>query len=114
MSCCYRIIRLIFWVYKTCERIFEGEPSHQPVPKNSVPVSQLPWLWIGAELQNDKIITFTERINEQVEYGDVITHEYLEQVTHTFPVKRWLYLDPKTLREEEIPPEGLTIPNDTE
>jgi hypothetical protein len=74
-----------------------------------VPVTKLPWLWLGAELRTGKIVTITDQVNKEVQVGDTVTNHYLEHLTGIYPVYRWLYLDPVTLNEQEIPLEGLTI-----
>ena len=76
--------------------------------------SHLPWLWIGAELETGEIVTVTEDVNQEVMYGDRVNEDYLVDVTRLFNVKRWLYLDPQTLKEEEIPLSGLLIGNDSD
>ena len=75
--------------------------------------SKTPWLWIGAEMPNGKIITVTDTINKYVEYNEIINVAYLETVTKIDSANRWLYLDSKTLNEQEFPPEGLVIENDS-
>ncbi len=75
--------------------------------------SKTPWLWIGAEMPNGKIITVTDTVNKYVEYDEVINVAYLETVTKIDSANRWLYLDSKTLNEQEFPPEGLVIENDS-
>lgn len=73
----------------------------------------MPWMWIGAEMPYGKIITVTDTVNKYVEYDDVINTNYLESVTKIDSAVRWLYLDSKTLNEQEFPPEGLVIENDS-
>lgn len=64
-------------------------------------------------MPNGKIITVTDTVNKYVEYDEVINVAYLETVTKIDSANRWLYLDSKTLNEQEFPPEGLVIENDS-
>lgn len=111
MNCCYRVI---YWTYKVvfcCSRLFA---TQQKKRYNTVHPSKTPWLWIGAELTNGKIVTVTDTITQHIEYDDVVDIAYLESVTRiTEGVSRWLYLDSKTLNEQEFPPEGILIKNDS-
>lgn len=109
MNCLYRILKSICRCKRYLDGYFEVE-----VRTPTVSVSKLPWLWIGAELQNDEIITLTEDINLVVQPGDIVTDKYLKAYTELHNVKRWLYLNCETLKEEEIPPHGLVIENDTQ
>lgn len=112
MNCCYNFIyqtyRIIFW----CSRLISSNDIEKRV---LVQPSKLPWLWIGVETKNGKIISLTDRINKYVEYGDRIDTRYLEIATNTNndEVLRWLYLDAETLIEREFPTEGLIIEHDS-
>ena len=109
MNCCYRFLKAIFIIKRKIEGYFYVEEKiKQPISS-----SDLPWLWIGAELRNNMIISLTDDINKIVDYGDIITPYYLESYTELGNVRRWLYLDSKTLIEKEIPTDGLVIKNDT-
>ena len=101
MNCLFCIIRLY-------NRIF-----YKRIPKQKISISNLPWLWIGAELNNGKIETITELVNSIIEYDDTITPLFLKELTQFKNVKRWLYLDSTTLNEEEFPAEGLVIKDDS-
>ena len=108
MNCLYRILKSICWCKRYIDGYFEVE-----VRTPTVSVSKLPWLWVGAELTDDSIVTLTEDINLVVQPGDVVTAKYLKAYTELSNVKRWLYLNSQTLTEEEIPPQGLVIENDS-
>jgi len=103
MQCFYCCIRLY-------NRLFYTKLS----TKKKVSSSHLPWLWIGVETTSGKIITVTEVVESAVEYRDRITVEFLENLTGIQNAKRWSYLDSKTLKEEEIPTEGLIIEDDSD
>lgn len=115
MNCCYTVV---YWTYKTlfcCSRALKKIiKNDDEVRYSSIPSSKTPWLWIGAEMNNGSIVTVTDKVNKHIQYDDVITPEYLGSVTN-IPngVSRWLYLDSKTLNEQEFPPEGLVIKNDS-
>lgn len=108
MNCFYRTYRALFWCKRKYAEMFnQPEEIHQFVSP-----SHLPWLWIGAEMEDGKVISITEDVNEEVRYGDCVNEDYLVDLTRLFHVRRWLYLNPQTLKEEEIPLEGLVIEND--
>jgi hypothetical protein len=70
-------------------------------------------MWVGAELLDGRILTLTDVINPEIEYGDIISPIFLKNLTGLKDVVRWLYLNPKTFKEEEFPPEGLVIEDDS-
>jgi hypothetical protein len=93
--------------------MFEPTDIETKVKYNLVHPSKTPWLWIGAELSNGKIVTVTDTVNKYIEYDDVVDSSYLEATTKIDTASRWLYLDSKTLNEQEFPPEGLVIKDDS-
>ena len=100
----------------SCSRIVKKffNLNSDQIQYTSVNPSNTPWLWVGAELTNGKIVTVTDTLNKHIQYGDVVTIEYLESVTRVDKnVLRWLYLNSKTLNEQEFPPEGLVIQDDS-
>ncbi len=104
IQCFYRLIRLY-------NKVFYNSSA---TSLRKVSTEHIPWLWIGAELTSGKIITLTEVVNSSIEYGDTIDQFFLEQTSGYSDVNKWLYLDPKTLKEEEIPAEGLVIEDDSD
>lgn len=104
--CCMQCLLCIIRLYNRI--VYSKIPS-----KKKVSSSHLPWLWIGVETMDGSILTHTEVIDEIVEYGDCVTPELLESLTDVRNVKRWIYLDSKTLKEKEIPAEGLIIEDDS-
>lgn len=114
MNCCYTCV---YWTYRAffcCSRLFMKPKIEARVKYNSVHPSKTPWMWIGAEMENGNIITVTDTVNKYIEYDDVINSTYLKVATNMEQgVTRWLYLDSKTLNEQEFPPEGLVIKNDS-
>lgn len=111
MNCCYK---LVYWTYRTvfcCSRLFARKTTRS---YSSVHPSKAPWLWVGVEMKNGKIITVTDTLNKYISYDDTVDTTYLELVTGIKDgVNRWIYLDSKTLNEQEFPPEGLIIQNDS-
>lgn len=110
-NCFYRAYRVFFWCKRKYVELFDIEDITVS-DHVFVSPSHLPWLWIGAELNDGKVISITEDVNDEVRYGDRVNEDYLVDLTRLFNVKRWLYLHPETLKEEEIPLEGLVIEND--
>ena len=114
MNCC---CGCLYWTYRAlfcCSRLFIKPKIQNRKKYNSIHPSKTPWLWIGAEMSNGKIVTVTDIVNKHIEYSDVIDKKYLETVTDIKnDVSRWMYLDSKTLNEQEFPPEGLIIKNDS-
>lgn len=100
MLCCVRLYSRFFY-------------TKLPTKKN-VSSSHLPWMWIGAETAGGTILTLTEIVDSTVEYGDCVTPAFLESLTDVQNAKRWIYLDSKTFREEEIPTVGLLIEDDSD
>lgn len=114
MNCCYRAIYWAYMVGFYCSRFFVNSSERQTPKYNSVNPSKMPWLWIGVETKDKKIVTVTDTVNKYIEYNDVVDIPYLEIATGMKEnVIRWLYLDSKTLNEQEFPPEGLVIKDDT-
>lgn len=96
-----------------CVRLYNRFFYTQPKLKKQVSSSHLPWMWIGAQLPDGSMKTLTELVDISVEYGDCVTSEFLEAITEIDNAVRWVYLDSKTLKEEEIPTEGLIIEDDS-
>lgn len=111
-NCFQRVHNIVFWCRRKYAELFHVEDITVTTHVFVSP-SHLPWLWIGAELEDGKIISITEDVNDEVQYGDRVNEDYLVDLTRLFNVKRWLYLNPQTLKEEEIPLEGLLIENDS-
>lgn len=113
MNCCYKFLycsyRVAFWI----TRLFKSNAEPR-IKYHSVHPSKMPWLWIGAEMADGRIITVTDTVNQHMEYHDVVNSTYLETVTGVDTnVSRWLYLDSQTLVEQEFPPTGLVIKDDS-
>lgn len=103
------IYRFGFNVFRYVNGFFAEKNEEQPVMRNHVTP---PWLWIGMETKDGTIIDRTEEVQHLLDNGFHITLESIDENIDIMNVKRYFYLDAKTLNEEEFPPEGLLI-NDT-
>jgi hypothetical protein len=105
MDCCLRLtIKLYstgFWIYR-----FFFPYKYEPVA-NHVSASKLPWLFVGIETYDGNIIDKTEEAQRLVDQNIIISPTTIIDDIHN--VKRCFYLDSTTLKEEEIPAEGITI-----
>lgn len=77
-----------------------------PRKKHSVETKDLPWLWIGYD-NGYSSYSVTDLVNENIQYGDLVNIEYLENLTKVNEVK-WIYLTHK-LEEKVIDSAGLVI-----
>lgn len=103
---------MLWWafikVYRCCFRIrrwFAEDSLYVKPPK-------VPWLWVGAVLESDEIVTVTEEINASLKYGDRVDAEYLDDIIRHPGVKEWKYLSVETLEELQFPSEGFLIEED--
>jgi hypothetical protein len=71
-------------------------------------------MWVGVELTDGTIKTLTEIVDTSIEYGDCVTPQFLKTLSGIQDANRWIYLDSKTLKEEEIPADGLIIEDDSD
>ena len=99
MFCCVRLYNRLFYT--------------KLQTKKKVSSLHLPWMWIGVEKEDGSIVSLTDIVDSVVEYGDCVTPQFLQQVSGIQLARRWIYLDPKTLKEEEIPTDGLIIHDDS-
>jgi hypothetical protein len=107
----------VAWVYEKifhCCRRVDRFLFKQPEPDvHIVPVSELPWMWIGAVYPDGvPSIDCTNMVDPNISYGMTVTTEWLELVTGYSP-QTWKYLDSKSLEEKEFPSAGIVI-DDTE
>jgi CO dehydrogenase/acetyl-CoA synthase epsilon subunit len=107
MDCCTRvtieIYRVGFWLYK---KLFPTDYTNIPT---KISVSRLPWLFVGIELNDGDLLDRTSEATRLVEHGVLVTPYTLDSFVDRDTVKRYFYLDAITLKEEEIPAEGITI-----
>jgi hypothetical protein len=102
----------IAWIYRKffhcCRRIDNFLFSPEKVLDNFVPVSTLPWLWVGSKHENGTVFDHTKEVNDNIEFGLHVTVEWLNAVFNTKNVT-WRYLDTKTLEEKDFPSDGFVI-----
>lgn len=91
-----------------CRRIHTTLFSPEEIEESVVPVSKLPWMWIGAKYEDGNTVDYTTQINETLEYHMVVSTEWLQLVTGQKNVT-WRYLDAKTLEERDFPSKGFVI-----
>jgi hypothetical protein len=107
MDCCARITiqiyRTGFWLYR---KLFPVEYQHVPIKKS---VSKLPWMFVGIELKDGTLLDRTEEANYLAKKDVVVTRDNIDISIDSRLIKRYFYLDSVTLKEEEIPAEGITI-----
>ena len=96
------IYRQIF----ACKRRLCPTPQ-RPKLKIDVPVTHIPWLWVGAKYE-DRTETVTDLVNQCISMGLRITPEMLQDITGEFP-EVWKYVDAKTLEERIFPSSGIVI-----
>jgi len=92
--CCRRVDSILFAPVKNTDA--------------EVPVTTLPWLWIGAKYTDGITIEYTNEVNGRIEFGLHVTPEWLDDVFDLKDVT-WRYLDSKTLEEKEFPSIGFVI-----
>lgn len=99
------------WLYK---QLFYCKRRVCPRVKRDlsvVPVSKLPWFWVGATV-SENTICVTDIVNNNVKYGTTVTSKLLSELTHIDEHANWKYIDAKTLEEKDFPPEGIVIGDD--
>lgn len=109
MECILKIVKCFIRCKRCFDRWTEIPDFTVLESPRYISAANLPWMWVGAEMHNNSIITVTDTLNNAVQSGDLITSTYLKNLTKLSSVKRWLYLDSMTLKEDEIPTEGILI-----
>jgi hypothetical protein len=103
---------LIAWVYRhifnCCRRVDNFLFSPEKKDESIVPITLLPWLWIGGVTNDGTTIDFTADVNEAVSYGVKITPEWLSDATGVKDVV-WKYLNATTLEQSDFPSDGFVI-----
>lgn len=75
--------------------------------------SAVPWLFIGATLEDGTVVDYTCEVNDSLDYGLNVTTDWLDIITGAKNVT-WKYLDSKTLEEKDFPSEGFVIDDPVE
>jgi len=103
------LYRQVFWCCRRIDNfLFSQAKRREPVSPSSVP-----WLFIGATLEDGNVVDYTCDVNDALDYGMTVTTELLEIVTGAKNVT-WKYLDSKTLEEKDFPSEGFVIDDPVE
>ena len=107
MNCCARITiqlyRTGFWLYR---QFFPAKYEEVPIQKS---ISKLPWMFVGIELNDGTILDRTQQANVLANTNIPVSPYNIDVSIDEQYVKRYFYLDSVTLKEEEIPAEGITI-----
>ena len=108
------VYRYVFCCKRFVKRFFQDDDVTPFSIK--VPITKLPWMWVGVKLHDGKLMTITDELNYSIAEGDIITRNFISRICgiNERLIKGCYYLDAQTLEEKEFPPEGLTIRNDTE
>jgi hypothetical protein len=107
MNCC---LRITFWIVRQGFNIYDWMFSQKyEKVSNHVSASKLPWLFIGVELHDGTLLDKTVHAQYLVDSGIPVTPRTVCSSIDQQVIKRCFYLDAKTLKEEEIPAEGITI-----
>lgn len=100
-------------IFHCCRRIdkilFSPEKGESP----TVPVTSLPWVWIGVKKEDGVVVDYTNEVNDSVDFGLTVTPEWLNEVLNTENVT-WQYLDAKTLEMTDFPSSGFVIDDSPE
>ena len=76
--------------------------------RKEVSTHNLPWFWIGAEINNNTV-AITELVNSSIKHSTIVTPDFLSEVSgYTQPIT-WRYIDALTLEEKEFPRSGIVI-----
>lgn len=103
------VYRQVFWCCRRIDSIL-----FSPVQKETnVSPSAVPWLFIGATLEDGTVVDYTCEVNDSLDYGLNVTTDWLDIITGAKNVT-WKYLDSKTLEEKDFPSEGFVIDDPVE
>lgn len=95
-GCCRRVDKLLFRD--------ESQPHKELILE--IPLPTYPWLSI-AGVRDDDEIDVTELVNIKVESGQVVTSEWLAEISGESNIEKWEYIDSLTFEVKEITSEGL-------
>ena len=104
-------MRLTFIVFRLGVQVYDWmfPMKYTPISKNHISAAKLPWLFVGIELIDGSLIDKTSHVQYLIDAGIPLTLKNISMSIDFQTVKRCFYLDEKTLKEEEIPAEGITI-----
>lgn len=107
MNCCTRIT---LWLIQKGYDVYDWFTAvkYEPVTKH-ISAAELPWVFVGVELTDGTLMDVTGKAEHLVNSGIPVTPTTISSSIDQQLVKRCFYLDVKTLKEEEIPADGITI-----
>lgn len=105
---------MLYWIYTQifhcCRRVdkalFRDESQPRKELTIEIPTPEFPWLSL-AGIRGDEEIDVTEFVNSEVEPGEIVTPEWLAEITNKKDVTRWEYIDSLTFEVKEITSEGV-------
>lgn len=102
------IYRQVFHCKRRIQKLAGCEPKHID-HSSRISVIDRPWMWIGGYDISGELVDITEDINEVACYDEKIDHEFLEMISEMYDVDQWMYIDAKTLEQQDFPTEGFII-----
>jgi hypothetical protein len=103
MNCLFRILKATHWAMShLCPK--------ETQKRNQISTNNLPWFWIGSNV-NGLTISITSLVNNSLTESTVVTPLFLSEISG-YPITMvWKYVDKVTLEEKEIPSDGFVIAN---
>lgn len=103
-------MRVTLWVIRKGYGLYDWmfAEKYEKV-KTHISAAKLPWLFVGVELLDGTLLDKTTHVQYLVDSGFPVTPRTVCSSIDPQLIKRCFYLDEKTLKEEEIPADGLTI-----
>ena len=106
--------KMLYWIYtqifRCCRRVDKFLFSDNTTPRKEltvdIPLPQYPWLTISA-VRDDEEVDVTELVNSRVEPGQILTPNWLTELTNETNVSRWEYVDSLTFEVVEITSDGV-------
>lgn len=105
---------MLYWIYTQifhcCRRVdkalFHDESEPRKELTVEIPLPSYPWLSISA-VRGDEEVDVTDLVNSKVESGQVITPDWLSEITEEKDVEKWEYVDSLTFELKEITSDGV-------
>ena len=105
---------MLYWLYTQlfycCRRVdkvlFRDASEPRKELTVEIPLPQYPWLSISA-IRGDEEVDVTELVNEKAQVGQMITPDWLAEITNEIDVSKWEYVSSLTFEVGEITSDGL-------
>ena len=105
---------MLYWIYteifRCCRRVdkflFHEESASRKELTIDIPPPQYPWLSISA-VRDDEEVDVTDIVNSKVEVGQILTPDWLSEITNETNVSRWEYVSSLTFEVGEITSDGV-------